>query len=293
MQLKLIKDAVIESDNVRRLDVSLVRNGKMDNVRPFLRYPGSKYNASKFIKPFWENVNFYEYREPFLGSGAVFFRMPKVELSWLNDIDEDLINSFNVIADKKLRSKLLKKIKGIEEPNKDLFERFKKWKPKNSVDKAYRYFVINRTAYSGIMNLPNWGFHPRKSVQPDKWAARIIQAGAKLENNVKISKISYLDVIEAPSKEKVWLFVDPPYFNADQKRAYLHSFNYKDHIQLLEALRKTKHFFCLTYDNCEQIKEIYSWANIYEIEWRYHTANSNVTTRKMGREIIISNYEID
>ena len=97
---------------------------------------------------------------------------------------------------------------------------------------------------------------------------------------------------EAPSDKKVWLFIDPPYFKADQKRAYLHSFTRADHLQLLEVLKKTKHLFCLTYDNCEEIKELYSWAKIYERGWMYHTANSNVTTRKMGRELIISNYEI-
>ena len=48
--------------------------------------------------------------------------------------------------------------------------------------------------------------------------------------------------------------------------------------------------FLLTYDNCNEIKKLYSWANIKEVSWRYHTANSNNTTRKMGNELIIKNY---
>jgi len=218
--------------------------------------------------------------------------MPKVKKSWLNDIDQDLINSFDVISNFKLRSKLIKLIDSIR-PTKELFEKLKKDNPTTKLDRAFRYFVINRTAYSGIMNLPNWGFHPTKSVQPDKWSARITQAGKKLEDDVKLTCISYKDVITAPSEKKTWLFIDPPYFKADQKRAYFHSFKHNDHIELLELLKKTKHHFCLTYDNCDEIKKLYSWANIYEIEWRYHTANSNATSRKMGRELIISNYEID
>jgi DNA adenine methylase len=293
MQLKLIKNTIDNSKKikVRKLNVALIKHKKIDKVRPFLRYPGSKYNAAKYIEPFWNCIKFDEYREPFLGSGAIFFKMPKVGSSWLNDIDQDLINAFNVVSSKALRKKLIEKIGKIE-PTKELFGKLKAWNPKTNLDKAYRYFVINRTAYSGIMNLPNWGFHPTKSVQPDRWADRIIQAGQKLEK-VKITSKSFLDVINEPSDKKVWLFIDPPYFKADQKRAYFHSFTISDHLQLLESLKKTKHFFCLTYDNCEEIKELYSWANIYEIDWRYHTANSNVTTRKMGRELIISNYEID
>jgi DNA adenine methylase len=293
MQLKLIKNDKNNSSHakIKKLNVASIKHGKTDKVRPFLRYPGSKYNASKYIEPFWNSIKFDEYREPFLGSGAIFFKMPKVENSWLNDIDQDLINSFVAVSDKKLRKKLIERIKEVK-PTKDLFEKLKAWKPKTNIDKAFRYFVINRTAYSGIMNLPNWGFHPTKSVQPDKWADRLIQAGQKLEG-VKITSRSFLEVINEPSDKKVWLFIDPPYFKADQKRAYFHSFTKDDHLKLLEALKKTKHYFCLTYDNCEEIKELYSWANIYEIDWMYHTANSNVTTRKMGRELIISNYEID
>jgi len=292
MRLKLINNTSNNNGNVRQLDISKIKPQKSDKTRPFLRYPGSKYNASKYIAPFWNSVKFEEYREPFLGSGAIFFKMPKAQTSWLNDIDHDLINSFQVVSNPKLRTKLIKKIEKIT-PSKRLFQKLKEWEPKTKIDKAYRYFVINRTAYSGIMNLPNWGFHPTKSVQSNKWADRLIQAGKKLENKVKITNVSFLEVIKKPSSKKVWLFIDPPYYKADQKRAYSHSFTHEDHIKLLEALKKTKHFFCLTYDNCEEIKKLYSWANIYEIDWMYHTANSNVTTRKVGRELIISNYEID
>lgn len=291
MQLKLINDTNKDMGNVKRLNVAKIKSQKTDKTRPFLRYPGSKYNASKYIAPFWSSIEINEYREPFLGSGAVFFKMPKAQTSWLNDIDHDLINSFKVVSNPELRSQLIKKIEKIT-PSKELFEKLKEWKPTANIDKAYRYFVINRTAYSGIMNLPNWGFHPTKSVQPDKWAERLVQAGRKLEGKVKITSTSFLDVVNSPSNKKVWLFIDPPYYKADQKRAYFHSFTHKDHMQLLEALKKTKYLFCLTYDNCEEIKELYSWANIYEIDWMYHTANSNVTTRKIGRELIISNYEI-
>ncbi len=291
-QLKLINDIVDKSyASIQKLDISKIKKCKTDKTRPFLRYPGSKYNASKYIMPFWDSIEFNEYREPFLGSGAIFFKMPKVEYSWLNDIDDDLINCFSIIANEKTRLDLIKKIENLK-PSKELFDDIKNTKPINSIDKAYRYFLINRMAYGGIMNKPNWGFHPTKSVQPDKWGDRIMQAGIKLEDNVKITKKSYLDVINAESNNKVWLFVDPPYFKADQKRAYAHSFNYKDHIELLNSLKKTKHYFCLTYDNCEEIKELYSWANIYEIEWMYHTANSKVASRKMGKELIISNYKI-
>ena len=59
---------------------------------------------------------------------------------------------------------------------------------------------------------------------------------------------------------------------------------------LSKILRGLDNKFLLTYDNCNEIKKLYSWANIKEVSWRYHTANSNNTTRKMGNELIIKNY---
>ncbi|WP_455499020.1 DNA adenine methylase [Coprobacter sp.] len=260
-----------------------------DKVRPFLRYPGSKYNASKYIEPFWRNIQIEEYREPFLGSGAIFFKKPVSDFSILNDIDEELINCYRIIKNKDYLDGFIEDIKNIK-PDKIWFEKLKKMEVKSDYERALRYFLINRTAYSGIMNSPNWGFHPVKSVQPDKWPERIMKASEKLQLNVQIESLHFSEIIQKESDKNVWLFLDPPYFSADQKRAYAKSFVLKDHFDLHDILKNTPFKFCLTYDNCDEIKELYSWANIHEIEWMYHTANSNVTQRKKGKELIITNY---
>lgn len=260
------------------------------SVHPPIRYTGSKFRAAKYIIPHLEKVNYDEYREPFLGCGAIFFAMPISKFNWLNDVDKDLITTFRVISNSTDRKWLMKKVQGIK-PSKELFYKFRYKKVENERDIAYRYFVINRMAYGGIMNKPNWGFHEYKSVQPKKWPGLIEGAGLKLEQATKITCLDFKEIISAPPIGKeVLLFVDPPYFNADQKRAYTHSFTEKDHLELLDLLKSTPYKFCLTYDNCEEIKKMYSWANINEVEWRYHTSNSNKATRKIGKELIITNY---
>lgn len=273
-------------EDIKNVKSKPIKKIKIEKVSPPLRYPGSKFRASKYILPYLE-VEHNEYREPFLGSGAIFFTKKKSDINWLNDIDEELINTFNIISDEEKRIKLIKKAEKFI-PSKETFEELKHSSFKKDIDRAYRYFVINRTAYSGIMNKPNWGFHPIKSVQPNKWAERINKSGDKLKNAV-ITSLDFTDLINKDG-ENVLIFLDPPYFLADQKRAYFHSFKIEDHIRLMNCLKTTKHKFCLTYDNCEQIKEMYKWANIHEYNWMYHTANSNATTRKMGKELIITNY---
>lgn len=286
-QLPLFDLQELESQLLTVVQSKPIRKIKSDTVRPPLRYPGSKYNAAKFILPHID-VPHNEYREPFLGSGAIFFTKRKVEINWLNDIDEELINTFRIIANSEHRESLINKLSEYT-PTKENFDILKGTSFSDEVDRAFRYFTLNRTAYSGIMNLPNFGFHPTKSVQPDKWPKRIEDSGRKLEG-VLLTQLDYEEVILHPSDNKVLIFIDPPYFFADQKRAYLHSFTTEEHYRLLDVLRKCPFKFCLTYDNCSEVKEMYSWANVYEYNWRYHTANSNSTDRKMGRELIITNY---
>ena len=263
----------------------------MKAVQPPLRYPGSKFRAFKYIKPYVDFVEHDEYREPFLGSGAVFFQKDKVKYNWLNDYDKDLMNFYQVIQNIELCSKMGDEVSTVL-PTKEWFTDIKNSNPNDAYDRAKRYFLINRTAYSGIMNLPNWGFHKTKSVQPDKWANRLNVASQKLQN-VMLSNCDYEQLIIAPSKgESTLIFLDPPYFAADQKRAYVKSFDYDDHVRLSEILKKCKHKFILTYDDCDEVRKLYSWAHIHPIEFMYNTANSVVTTRKIGKELIITNFII-
>lgn len=280
---------IIEYDNIDTNSNIFIVNQRLGSIKSPLRFPGSKAQAIKLIRPFWKKVNHDEFREPFVGGGAVFFSKPLVKYNWINDIYKDLIITFRVMANPDLRKMLIKKVSN-EVATKERHHEMKFWNPKSKLDIAHRFFFLNRTSYSGIMKKPAWGYHQKKSVPPERWGPRIDIAGQKLEHS-KITNLDYKAVIEAPPQGKdVFLFVDPPYLEADQKRAYNHAFNYSDHVRLSEVLKKTTYKFCLTYDNCESAKKLYSWANIHAVTWRYHTANSNKASRKMGKELIITNY---
>jgi len=257
-------------------------------MSPF-RFPGSKGRAVKLIRPFWEKAYHDEYREPFFGGGAVFFAKPRTEHDWVNDINSELVTTLKIMADPLSREELIKRV-STETASKERHDEMKNWNPTDPIDVAHRFFYLNRTSYSGIMKQPAWGYHTKKSVPPVRWGPRIDEAGQKLEG-VKITQLDFSEVIEAPPIGKsVFIFVDPPYYAADQKRAYVNSFKIRDHYRLCELLKKTTFKFCLTYDNCAEVNRLYSWANIHRVSWRYHTANARKASRKMGNELIITNY---
>ena len=97
------------------------------------------------------------------------------------------------------------------------------------------------------------------------------------------------------------LFIDPPYFNADQNKFYTCFFTHEDHLRLREALLKhnKRLRYFITYDNCEEIREMYSWADeLHDKEWNYcinrtddqKTKVERKGERYKGKELFILNY---
>ncbi|WP_455499021.1 DNA adenine methylase [Coprobacter sp.] len=262
-------------------------------IIPF-RWAGGKYYALKKLRQFWENHPHTEYREPFFGGGSVFFAKEKVDKNWINDIDEDLVNTLKNIQNKESRNRLLEFFEGELEATKEKYEQVKNFSPVTSLEKAYKYYYLNRTSFSGKMKNPSWGYRPKRSLPPYRWKERILPCGEKLEN-VKITSIDFEKVIMEDSPDKVLIFLDPPYFNAKQESHYVHFFKTEDHIRLAETCKKTRHDFFLTYDDCPEVRELYNWANIYDLKFFYRLDNSkdNEDKRKVGSELVITNYEID
>lgn len=238
----------------------------------------------------------------------------------LNDLDSDLINVYKMIRDfpDELINFFTKKpaennripinlTEGILEgqplpASKELHTYFKnEFIPQNLIEKAGRWYYLNRTSYSGIMNSQNmyWGYGDKFSMQPKNWPANIFRASQKLQS-VKLTCDDFESVInQAPDGS--FLFIDPPYFNADQDKFYNCIFSKQDHYRLENVLRKNadRLYFLITYDNTEEVRGMYCWANeIHDKEWNYCIQRTddqkNGTKRKgkryKGKEIFILNY---
>ncbi|WP_270665840.1 DNA adenine methylase [Staphylococcus hominis] len=260
-------------------------------ILPF-RYPGGKYYAIKKILPIIQHIEFDEYREPFFGGGAIFWGKEKSKYNWINDKYYELILTLKYMQNPETRE-ILSNMFNEEEATKEKYEEVKKLIPTNELETVYKFYYLNRTSYSGKMKSPSWGYRPKRSLPPYRWKERIIPCGEKLEN-VKITSLDFEEVISAPSLgKKTMIFADPPYYEANQQSHYVHYFSNNDHLRLAELLRNTNHYFVLTYDDCEDIRNLYFWANIQSLDFHYRldNSNNNERTRKRGKEILITNFE--
>lgn len=291
-------------------------NGSINS--PF-RYAGGKFYARKLILSHVPSHT--AYIEPFAGGGSIFFAKPKVKFNQLNDIDNELVNVYLTIRDNAdeliyfLKRRLVKESRVPEKytsqvlfgdplpATKELHGFFKnEFKPKDKLERAGRWFYLNRTSYSGIMNSQNmyWGYGEKYSMQPKNWAQNILRTSEKLQG-VKITNFDFEKVIDnAP--DNALLFLDPPYFNADQDKFYQHYFSKQDHFRLAECLKRNTDRLQLfiTYDNIPEIRDLYNWMlEMHDKEWNYCIQRTddqkNGTAKKgeryKGKELFILNYE--
>ena len=270
---------------------------ELDPVNSPFRYAGGKFYARKLIL---EHVPEHDtYVEPLCGGASIFFAKPKAEHSILNDKDEELVNTLITIRD---RPNELADFLDEETASKERHAYYKKeFKPKNDLERAGRWYYLNRTSYSGIMKMENmyWGYGDKYTMRPENWRRHLRKTSLKLRG-VEIFNKDFEPVIrEAP--EGSFLFVDPPYFNRDQDKFYTQTFTESDHYRLAKALKDASNRlkFLLTYDNHPFIHELYGWTgNILEKEWNYTINRTDDQTKKTmakgkrykGKELFIMNY---
>ena len=260
-------------------------------VKSPLRYPGGKFYALKHIMPYLTCVPHDEYREPFLGGGSVFFAKKKVRFNILNDLETDIVNFYRAVSDAEMREELTQ-LMNREVATRERHAEVKNMIPKTGLEAVFKTFYLNRTSYCGIINTPAWGYAEGKSAPPQNWGKFLTDAAPKLEGS-ELYSVDFEEIISMPARgTSVLMYLDPPYYHSDQKRAYTKPFQRSDHARLADALKNTDHFFCLSYDDCQEIRDLYAWAYIYDVSWLYNTDNKCGQSRKTCKELIITNYQV-
>ena len=267
---------------------------------PF-RYPGGKFYARRLIL---ELIPLHShYCEPFAGGASVFFAKEKAQYSLLNDLDVDVINTLKQIRDDV--ESLISLLDGIPATKKNHAYYKNEYEPKTDLERAFRWYYLNRTSYSGIMRTENcyWGFGNKYSMRPENWPPHLRTVSDKLQG-VNLSSLDFEEVIDK-SPSGSFIFVDPPYYNADQQKFYSCTFSLEDHLRLVDCLRcHTKRIsFLLTYDDHEDIREMYDWTQtINGKQWNYTISRTDdqrngkkkkdgfQSSRSKGKEIFIQNY---
>jgi DNA adenine methylase len=267
-------------------------------IKSPLRYPGGKSKAIPQILPYLPK-EFSEYREPFVGGGSLFVHLAQTDKElkfWINDLNEELFLFWKVAqADLDTLVEQVRRMKLNYQDGRKLFEELTQVDSKtlSELERASRFFVLNRITFSGTVESGGYSeqaFHKRFTVSS---IDRLSELGKVLET-VQITNLDYSNLLTQKG-ENVFIFLDPPYFSATSSKLYGKKGNLHlsfDHDRFAKLLKDCSHQWLITYDDSPKIRKNFEFANIYTWEFQYGMNNYKQITAAKGKELFITNYEI-
>lgn len=86
-----------------------------------------------------------------------------------------------------------------------------------------------------------------------------------------------------------FVYCDPPYFSSEY--VYDCEFTWDDHIRLRDALMGIQGKFLLSYNDCEEVRELYKGCTFFDFT-RRHTMVQRYEAGKEFPELLVANYDI-
>ena len=268
-------------------------------AEPILKWAGGKRALIPHILSlFPKDYSQRNYHEPFIGAGAVFFKI-QPKSGTINDINPRLINFFKVVRDKP--EKLISQAKDYVSNKENFYQLRKKFNQPNlsDVEDASIFLYLNKTAFNGLyrvnskgkFNVP-FGHYKNPRIVPKD---RIMKASAILKN-IQIFKTDFQYILHYAKEGDVCYF-DPPYLPISKTANFTsyssNSFNLEDQKKLLEVCIKLDNkgvYFVLSNSYAKKILEMYESTSFRtETVKAKRVISSKASTRGPINELIVTN----
>lgn len=291
-------------------------------AKPFLKWAGGKTQLINDIEkalPKDISRDKFTYIEPFVGSGAVLFWMlnnfPKLEKAVINDINEDLINTYKTIASRptelisilEIFQNEFHSLEGSED-NKKLYyyqkrELYNTRKEEQS-GQAALFIFLNRTCFNGLYRVNNknlynvpMGGYKRPTICDKENILSVSNALQKVE----ILCGDFEQTLIYTSANSMFYF-DPPYKPLSETSSFnsyaKDEFNDSEQIRLRDFCNKLdslNHTWILSNSdvkgkdkNDNFFDDLYSDFNIQRVDAR-RSINANPEKRGSLKELLITN----
>lgn len=272
--------------------------------RPFLKWAGGKTQLADALLERMPPV-FNIYHEPFLGSGAFFFRLyreQKIRRAILSDINAELIDTYIAIRDN-----VSDVIRFLSEfpYNKEFYYAIRKKDPwqLSLPERAARMIYLNKTGYNGLYRVNRQGkfnvpFGRYKS--PRYLDKENLLAVSRALQNVDIMCVPFETVLERTSTGDL-VYFDPPYIplshTANFTSYHANGFGLADQERLRDIcieLSRKEVFIMLSNSNTDITRALYNLPHfsIHEV-LASRAINCNGAKRGKILELIITNYPIE
>lgn len=251
------------------------------------------------------------YVEVFAGSAVVFFGKPewmtrKIEI--VNDINGELVNLMKVLSgtyfDEKVRQEFISYVRNMP-ASRSAFQEWQKLTDKQldkltPAQRAFRFYYCTKKGFSSVLSggyeaSPYSGSRYNQNTDFEVFTERFRKTNAQIES------LDFEVLIDKYNKDNkgvsdTFYFADPPYWVANNTNYYEFVFNKEDHLRFKKAcdrVAKTGNRFLITYDDVQEIHDLYSDYYIYRTDKIVYQAANEQKERELAKtEIFITNYDI-
>ena len=292
-------------------------------AKPFLKWAGGKTQLIEQIKNNLPKIVLegqFTYIEPFVGSGAVLFwllnEFPKMKRAVINDINKELIDTYNVISQNS--KELIALLEVLQREYHDLegyLEKKKEYyyekrnlfnlRDKGKLEQSALFIFLNRTCFNGLyrVNRKNEFNVPIGSYKkPTICDRENIMAVSDALQKVEIICGDFEQTVEHAGENTLFYF-DPPYKPLNQTSSFnsytKNEFDDKEQIRLrdfCDELAKKGHQWILSNsdvkgkdENNHFFDELYADFHIERVLAK-RNINANPEKRGVLSELLITKY---
>ena len=218
---------------------------------PIKYYGGKSYMTDIIISHFPHDYNLYI--EGFGGGASVLFAKQNKGMEIYNDLGKNVYSLFKVLSDKELFCQMKEKLdltfyssdirqEFINELNNDEL---------SLVDRAYKYFYVNRTSFNGVGGFSTTLLTRRNMAKSVSDYLSSIDGLINIHNrlsSVIIEHRDIFDLIEKYDNPDTFFYLDPPYCSDTRSSTtkYEHEMSDEDHINFVNTVLKSKSKFLIS-----------------------------------------------
>ena len=273
-----------------------------------LRYPGGKAKVYDLVvKLLKENsFNGATYIEPLAGGCGLALLLLEnniVNKLILNDIDKGVYCFWQSVL--KYNKDFCEMIEKSSISIKERDKKIRIYKNKDNIDISQKKnilelglatFYLNRVNRSGILKAgviggKNQTGNYKMDCRFNKKSLILkIKKIEKLKDKIEFYNYDVIEFIDNYLKfESIdsFVFLDPPYYNKGSE-LYTNFYKHEDHKRLADYIKKINQRWIVTYDNCEEIKEIFNEYNQKEFDISY-----TLEVKRKSKEIMIFDKKIE
>ncbi|MDD3263433.1 MAG: DNA adenine methylase [Candidatus Nanoarchaeia archaeon] len=235
-------------------------------------YPGGKFRAISILMSLIPN-NIKQMLSPFCGGGSVEFALSSFNVNvYAYDVYDRLLNFYHYLIHD--NDNLIKNLYECLSYGKEDFYRLLKTPFEKNITNAAYFYYVNLCSFSGTGYSGGYSALNRKD-----FTKQLIDGLSIYKNiNIKIQGGSFEESLIKNKNSVDFIYLDPPYWLIKKNnRLYGENGNTHknfDHYKLKEILDNTNIMWLMSYNNSNQIKELYKDYQMIETGWAYSMAFS-------------------